>query len=494
MGIEFHRDGPWELPEGWAWARLGDLVEVRREKAHPDPESRLPFVGMDDVPTASLSIEKFGNFSEMRSAGNKFYPGDILYGRLRPYLNKVVVPDFEGAASGEFITMRPKNGLEARFIQMAMHSRRFVNEATRDTTGDRPRVGYPKIASIEIPVAPSREQQRIVARVDELFTEIADGETTLARARTDLDTWRRALLKAAVTGELTRDWREQIGSDETGFDVLDRVAEARRANMPTRLRARRLKEEKLVIQDLPTLPQGWAWARLGDIGEIVGGVTVDKKRKADSPTEVPYLRVANVQRGYLALDEMKSIVVDRNVAASLTLQRGDILLNEGGDRDKIGRGWVWEDQIEDCIHQNHVFRVRLYDRAINPFFVSHYANELGRRFFVENGRQTTNLASINLTKVSQLPVPIGPIAEMQEAMRILDELLLAVEDVEKQFKAAAVQSTVRHSILKAAFEGRLVDRNPSDEPAERLLARLSVENPNAASRRGRPAKVKEAAE
>lgn len=92
MPIEFHRSGPWELPEGWVWVRLGDLVSQRGEKAAPDKSSPFPFIGMDDVPPNSLRIETMGAFSGMKSAGNKFYPNDILYGRLRPYLNKVVVP------------------------------------------------------------------------------------------------------------------------------------------------------------------------------------------------------------------------------------------------------------------------------------------------------------------------------------------------------------------------------------------------------------------
>src|SRR5262245_51420112 len=99
------------------------------------------------------------------------------------------------------------------------------------------------------------------------------------------------------------------------------------------------------------LPAGWAWTTLDEIAEIVGGATVDKKRKPKDPVTVPYLRVANVQRGFLDLREIKQIVVDRSVAMALELRPGDILLNEGGDKDKLGRGWVWRGQFDTCIHQ-----------------------------------------------------------------------------------------------------------------------------------------------
>jgi type I restriction enzyme S subunit len=179
-----------------------------------------------------------------------------------------------------------------------------------------------------------------VARIEELFAEIAEGEAALERARQGLDTWRRALLKAAVTGELTRDWREANRPTETGADLLARIHAERETSNTNRFRRRRATVAgPLDTSTLPELPVGWAWARLGGLGEIVGGVTVDKKRAAADPVEVPYLRVANVQRGYLDLMEVKTIRVEREVASRLELRPNDVLLNEGGDRDKIGRGW-----------------------------------------------------------------------------------------------------------------------------------------------------------
>ena len=335
------------------------------------------------------------------------------------------------------------------------------------------RVPLDYLSNTQIAIPPLPEQRRIVARIDELFTEIADGETSLARARDDLDTWRRALLKAAVTGELTRAWREHSQLNETGDDVLRRVASARAGYKTTKARGRKSVVEELEENSLPEIPDTWAWSRLGDLGDIVGGVTVDKKRRPIDPVTVPYLRVANVQRGHLDLSEVKSITVERGAAISLRLERGDILLNEGGDRDKIGRGWIWSGEIDNCIHQNHVFRVRLFHRSLNPYFISHYANEMGRQFFVEKGKQTTNLASISLSKISQLQVPIPPEREAWEAMRVLDQALVATSDVEAEMSAASISNAERQSILKAAFEGRLVAQDPRDEPADRLLARLS---------------------
>src|SRR5207248_949196 len=109
---------------------------------------------------------------------------------------------------------------------------------------------------------------RIVARIDELFTEIADGETALTRARDDLDTWRRALLKAAVTGELTREWRDNSSSNETGQDVIERLRQAIATTVGPLARGRRRVAQDQVeidLAELPELPHGWVWSRVGDI-------------------------------------------------------------------------------------------------------------------------------------------------------------------------------------------------------------------------------------
>ncbi|MFZ2105616.1 MAG: restriction endonuclease subunit S, partial [Roseiarcus sp.] len=231
----------------------------------------------------------------------------------------------------------PTPAIEARYLQYYLHSQRFVGWISATTSGDRPRVGFETIAGFAIPLAPLPEQRRIVARIDALFAEIAEGEAALADARKGLEIFRRALLKAALSGELTRDWRETNPASETGGELLLRIAKGR-AKMGSLRRTTESNHLKLDL--LPKLPHGWAWAMLGDVGDIVGGVTVDTKRKPEDPIAVPYLRVANVQRGHIDLSEVKSIVVEKSAAQKLRLIPGDLLLNEGGDRDKIGRGWV----------------------------------------------------------------------------------------------------------------------------------------------------------
>jgi type I restriction enzyme S subunit len=150
------------------------------------------------------------------------------------------------------------------------------------------------------------------------------------------------------------------------------------------------------------------------------------------------------------------------------------------------------------IHQNHVFRVRLHSDSLNPFFVSHYANEMGRRFFIEEGKQTTNLASISLSKISMLPVPIPPPTEAVEILRRVSDALSSAADTLAMLDAEAADAArLKQSLLKAAFEGRLARQDPADEPANALLARLKAQNSNRAAirppkpkRHARPEKIR----
>jgi type I restriction enzyme S subunit len=193
---------------------------------------------------------------------------------------------------------------------------------------------------------------------------------------------------------------------------------------------------------------------------------------------------------------MKKIFATDDDINELILQNGDVLFNEGGDRDKLGRGWVWNGEIPECIHQNHVFRARFNNELINSRFVSHYSNSFGQDYFLNEGKQTTNLASINLGKLSNLPLPIPPIAEQNVILLEIESRLSVADKVEEIIEISLKQSErLRQCVLKTAFEGKLVPQDPNDEPAEKLLGRIKAERaqqPDKASfNRSRSLKQKE---
>lgn len=157
------------------------------------------------------------------------------------------------------------------------------------------------------------------------------------------------------------------------------------------------------------------------------------------------MRVANVQRGYLNLSEVKYVQATTLERQKLRLIKGDILMNEGGDRDKLGRGWVWDDEIENCIHQNHVFRVRLKDKRFPSKWISYFTNEFGQKYFFDKGQQTTNLASISKTKVAA--------SDILEAQRLFE---LSHTDKAKRTEFVRVLKLIQRSISKeAVYSGEM---------------------------------------
>jgi len=151
---------------------------------------------------------------------------------------------------------------------------------------------------------------------------------------------------------------------------------------------------------------------------------------------LPYLRVANVQDGYFDLREVKTITVERTEVDRYRLRKNDVLLTEGGDLDKLGRGHLWDGQIDPCLHQNHVFVVRTRPEVLlPPFFALQTSGPYGRRYFLSCAKQTTNLASINSTQLKHFPVLIPPLREQHEITAILSTWDQAIEQQEQLLTA-----------------------------------------------------------
>ena len=220
----------------------------------------------------------------------------------------------------------------------------------------------------------------------------------------------------------------------------------------------------------------WQCLTLQDIADVTGGIAKDTKKQDSNDEEVPYLRVANVQRGFLDLREIKTIRVPAAKLEATLLRRGDVLFNEGGDLDKLGRGWVWEEQIPRCTFQNHVFRARLRDPSIQPKFVSWWGNSRGLDYFLRSGKQTTNLASINKTMLSALPIALPSSREQAEIVRRVEALFKLAGRIETRHLSAVKQAQrLTPLTLDKAFRGELVPQDPADESASALLARIAAE-------------------
>ncbi|HEB56484.1 MAG TPA: restriction endonuclease subunit S [Gammaproteobacteria bacterium] len=187
------------------------------------------------------------------------------------------------------------------------------------------------------------------------------------------------------------------------------------------------------------VPEGWLREPLCDVADVRTGIAKGKKDLKD-PVSVPYLRVANVQDGHLDLTVIKNIYVEPHQIERYRLKDGDVLMTEGGDFDKLGRGDVWKGQIDPCLHQNHVFCVRPNQKIILPYFLSSLSgSSYGKFYFLSCAKKSTNLASINSTQLKEFPVLVPPISEQRKIISILSTWDKAIETVEKLIENSKAQ-------------------------------------------------------
>jgi type I restriction enzyme S subunit len=213
-------------------------------------------------------------------------------------------------------------------------------------------------------------------------------------------------------------------------------------------------EQTHAFKDSPLgrIPVEWEVARLGEVADISAGVTLGKSYEGPDTVELPYLRVANVQDGYLDLSEMKSIRVPNNHLEKYALKVGDVLMNEGGDFDKLGRGAVWRGQVPVCLHQNHVFKVRPHNETLaSDFLAAVSESPYGKSFFMMASKQSTNLASINSTQLKAFPIPLP---DYQEQIRIQTQFNRLAEVLNGSAAELKKQRSLKVALMQDLLTGR----------------------------------------
>ncbi|MEW2611495.1 restriction endonuclease subunit S [Streptomyces sp. NPDC047880] len=457
-------DGERELPTGWAWAELGDLLHrIEAGKSFTcEPRPALP----DEWGVIKVSAMTWGSFDPDENkavpAGRDINPayeislGDLLVSRANTKAY-VGAPVLVGASrpklllSDKSLRLIPSGCVSKRWLVHFLRSpeaRAYVEAKASGTKDAMRNLSQDALRRMPVALPPLAEQHRIVEALEEQLSRLDAARANVRKVMQRTD----ALLGRVTdfTAELSIGADDPVAPSPGAADSID--------------------------GKLPRIPVDWRWMRLGELADVVGGVTKDKKKQSDPELpEVPYLRVANVQRGHLDLEQVANIRVPPKKAEQLRLQDGDVLMNEGGDRDKLGRGWVWREQIPNAIHQNHVFRARIRHGVLIPELLSWYANGAAK-WFEGNGKQSTNLASISLSKIKNLPVPVPPQSEQRRLAERIEERLIQLRHARAATERALLQAAkLRNALLRKAFRGDLVPQNEADEPAATTLARIAVE-------------------
>ena len=502
------------LPDSWIEIPLADTGQwvgggTPRKSESRFWEGSIPWVSPKDMKKLCV-VDTEDHISEaavQESAVKLIRPGAVLFvtrSGILAHSFPVATTKMPVTVNQDLKAIIPYSVISPDYLAWCLraNARNILNSCSKHGTTVHS-IEIPSLKEWSICIPPVKEQCRIVDKIETLFSELDKGIEALKTAREQLKVYRQAVLKQAFEGKLTARWREENKDKlESPEQLLDRIKHEREARYQKQLRdwksavveweksdraskkpskPSQVKTLPSITQDeleiLPNLPEGWIYARLAEISRIGSGMSVSKARKLQEPVEIPYLRVANVQRGALVLDEIKTMQVERSSLNDLMLEKWDVLFNEGGDRDKLGRGWIWEGQIDPCITQNHVFRAMPYLASdFHSKFISNWGNTFGKQYFEKGGKQTTNLASINKGVLSMFPVPVPSMTEQKLLIEMLEDTMTLIESLEHEVEIGVAKSeTLRQSILKKAFSGQLLPQDPNDEPAEKLLERIRAE-------------------
>lgn len=343
----------------------------------------------------------------------------------------------------------------------------------------------------ETRLPPSNEQARIFDKLEELFSELDAGIKELKAAQTKLSQYRQSLLKSAVEGSLTQQWRAENSDrvQETGEQLLARILKQRREQWQQQKLAEFAEKGKTPAKnwqdkysepvrpdtsDLPKLPEGWVWASVDQLA--VNKRYGSSSKTNDDSSGVPVLRMGNIQDGKLDYSNLKYLPVDHKEFPDLLLNNGDLLFNRTNSAELVGKSAVYRDIGKPVSYASYLISVTFTEHFL-PEIAAYYINSvLGKKWLTEVMNQTAGQANVNGTKLGDLAIPLPPVAEQ---LALIQEITNEFDSIDRQIEATALglkqSEAQRKNILKSAFSGQLAPQDSNDEPASVLLEKIKQE-------------------
>ena len=418
------------VPPGWARAQLGDVVAPKTATVTARDSGR-PYLGLEHVEAHTTRILGTGDSGAIRGPAKPFVAGDILYARLRPYLNKVCAPDFDGIASTEFMVFSPSPALAPKFLLYLLNRPSSVAYADQHSEGiERPRIAWARMSEYEVELPPLAEQRRIVTAIEEHFSHLDAAAQSLQQARRRLDGVRRGVLAHAVAGD-------------------------------------------------------WPVGRLEDVlVSLRNGIFVS--RPSTEAPGIPIFRISAVRPLSLDIEDIRFAQIDPEKANGYFVQEGDLLFTRySGNSDYVGACARVPCLPRPTLHPDKLIRAVVDQSRADPTFLS-IAVSIGQgRNAIEERRKTTaGQVGIAGSELKQVPVPLPPLDEQHRIVGEVERQLSIIRAMVAAANSALLRSgALCRSILEQVFTGKLFPQDWSEELASVRLehvrvARASVSKPS----------------
>ena len=378
------------IPAHWNMWKVKHLFAERIEKGFPEEQLLVASQNHGVIPKREYETRTVEATKDLHLL-KLVKQGDFVIS-LRSFQGGIEYAHCQGIISPAYTIMIPQEEISPAYFRLLAKSFPFIEMLKQCVTGIREgqNIDYNKLKNRHIPLPPREEQDAIVRFLDAKCAKIDRLIKLKERQIELLNEKKQNIINQAVTKGLD----PHAPMKDSGVDWIGEI------------------------------PEGWEVRKLKYMGMIQTGVTLGKDYPKEETVEYPYLCVANVQDGYIDLEKVKSISLPPKEAGRYFLQKGDILMTEGGDPDKLGRGSVWNNEIEPCLHQNHIFAVRINQKkTFIEFFKFVLQSRYCKEYFLLSAKQTTNLASTNKTTLSNLCVAMPSLPEQEEIVAHLDKIV-----------------------------------------------------------------------
>ncbi len=495
-----------ELPEGWVEVPINEVAFINPplDRCLLDESSEVTFLGMSSVQPEHAGIvqPELKPFHQVSKGYTRFIEDDVLFAKITPCMENgkvAVARDLSngiGCGSTEFHVLRPPRGIASGWISRFLWRSDIRHFAKTQMTGAVGQQRVPKsfLEDLKIPVPPSQEQDRVIDCLDKALAKIDEAEEALERVRGNLERYRASVLKAACEGRLVPTEAKiarQEGRDfEPASDLLKRILVARRqawekaqleayekkGKKPPKNWKERYKEpQEPDLEGLPDLPEGWCWASNHQVGETqLGRQRAPQHQNGEHMR--PYLRVANVLENRIDTSDVFEMNFTPEESERYELEPGDILLNEGQSPEWVGRPAIYRGEIAECCYQKTLLRFRSPAGLRSDYALLVFRKNMRCGRFRRAAKITTSIAHLTQEIFIGLEFELPPEAEQKRIVTEVQRCFSSIDAVEREVDLQAKRChTLRQSLLRHAFRGKLVPQDPADEPASVLLERIRAE-------------------